>query len=161
MSRKYRQPGYQDSDREEPATERRPAPAPQELTREERIQRRSLRHATAREANEVIRCHRCGRNIQSSGAIVKDTTCPHCAAQLHCCRTCRNFDSSARWQCRAAITQPVPDKSAANDCALYAPRVVLDTTGRRSSGGPSPGPGPSSAPAGNSAKEQFDSLFKR
>jgi predicted RNA-binding Zn-ribbon protein involved in translation (DUF1610 family) len=159
MSRKYRQPGYQDSAREEPAPERRPPPALQELTREERIQRRSLRHATAREANEVLRCHQCGRNIQSSG-IVQDTVCPHCAAHLHCCRTCRNFDSSARWQCRAAITQPVADKSAGNDCALHAPRVVLDTTGRRSSPTSLTPPGPAPT-AGSSAKEQFDSLFKR
>lgn len=151
MSRKYRQPGYQDSDREEPSREHRPAPA-RELTREERIQRRSLRHATAREANEVIRCHHCGRNVQNFGTIERSTVCPHCSTPLHCCRTCRHFDSSARWQCRAAIAQAVSDKSRANDCAHYAPRIVLDTTGRRS--------GPGSAPSGD-PKDQFENLFKR
>jgi hypothetical protein len=152
MSRKYRQPGYQDSDRDDHRGEGRPAPA-RELTEEERIQRRSLRHATAREANEVIRCHQCGRNVQNFGTIAPDTTCPHCAAPLHCCRSCRHFDSGARWQCRAPIAQAVPDKSKANACGHYAPRIVLDTTGRRSA--------PDAPAASSDPKGQFESLFKR
>lgn len=156
MSRKYRQPGYQDSDRDDTARERRPSPA-SELTPEERIQRRSLRHATAREANEVIRCHHCGRNIQNFGTILPESGCPHCNAPLHCCRTCRHFDSAARWQCRASIAQAVGDKSKANDCGHYGPRVVLDTTGRRSGGTGSGATSPSSS----DPKEQFESLFKR
>lgn len=157
MSRKYRLPGYQDSGGDESKRERRPPPS-NDLTPEERIQRRSLRHATAREANEVIRCHQCGRNIQNFGTIAAETTCPHCNTPLHCCRTCRHFDSAARWQCRAEIEQAVTDKNKANDCGHYAPRVVLDTTGRRSGSG-------SGIASGNGAsggpKEQFESLFKR
>jgi hypothetical protein len=95
MSRKYRQPGYQDSDRDDSRGEHRPAPARDELTPEERIQRRSLRHATAREANEVIRCHHCGRNVQNFGTIAADSICPHCSTPLHCCRTCRHFDTAS------------------------------------------------------------------
>ena len=49
MTMKYRQRGYRDSDR---PTERRPEPMPQ-LSPEERVQQRSLRHAVSREANEV------------------------------------------------------------------------------------------------------------
>jgi hypothetical protein len=150
MSRKYRQPGYQDHAAEE--SRDRPKPGPDRtLTPEERIQRRSLRHATAREANEVIRCHHCGRNIANFGTISAETECPHCRAPLHCCRTCRQFDSSARWQCRAPITEAVADKSKANSCAQYSPRVVLDTTGRRIDAAREP----------DSPRAQFDSLFKR
>ena len=157
MSRKYRHNGYQDSDREESGERSRPPQHRDNLTREERIQRRSLRHATAQEANEVIRCHQCGRNIQNFGTIVNDSGCPYCRALLHCCRTCRSFDSAARWQCRADITAAVGDKNNANDCASYAPRVVLDTTGRRS-GPPAGGNG---THGGGSPKDQFESLFKR
>ena len=151
MSRKYRQAGYQDSDRDERrGDDRRPAPK-RELTREEKIQRRSLRHATAREANEVIRCHVCGRSVENFGTIAHDTGCPHCNAPLHCCRICRSFDSSARWQCRAPIEQAVGDKNKANDCSHYSPRTVLDATGKRSE------PGTRSS---NDPKDQFDNLFK-
>jgi hypothetical protein len=150
MSRKYRQQGYQDADTEDRRGERKPPPrAP--LSFEEKIQRRSLRHATAREANEVIRCHQCGRNIQNFGSITPQTGCPHCNAPLHCCRTCHQFDVSARRQCRAEITEAVGDKSKVNQCAHYEPRLVLDTTGRRSNTPQSPG----------GAREQFENLFKR
>jgi hypothetical protein len=151
LSRKYRQQGYQDSDRTRERDERKPRP-PDNLTPEERIQRRSLRHATAREASEVIRCHVCGRSIQDFGTITQSATCPYCSAELHCCRTCTNFDSSARWQCRADITEPISDKSKANACARYAPRLVLDATGRRAET-----PGAKS----DDPKSRFESLFKR
>jgi hypothetical protein len=154
MSRKYRQRGYQESDRDERRSENRP-PAfqhnPDNLTPEERIQRRSLRHAIDREANEVIRCHQCGRNIHDFGTLGADSCCPHCTAPLHCCRACVHFDSGARWQCRAPILAAVPDKGRANACPSFAPRVVLDTTGRRSNG--------QQGPAG--PREQFENLFKR
>jgi hypothetical protein len=151
MSRKYRHQGYQDSngdDRQHGSSSPPPRPS---LTPEERIQRRSLRHATAREAAEVVRCPDCGRNVDSFGTIGKDSTCPHCNAALHCCRTCRFFDTSARWQCRSEIPAPVSHKSKANDCAAYAPRLVLDSTGRRTAA-----PGRSNDP-----RAQFDNLFKR
>jgi len=150
MSRKYRHQGYQDSDRDDRRGERKPPPR-QQLTKEERIQRNSLRHATAREANEVIRCHQCGRTIHNFGTITVGATCPHCSAAIHCCRTCRGFDVAARWQCRADIKEQIGDKAKANSCQAYEPRVVLDTTGRRSD-----------TPQGPSGpREQFENLFKR
>jgi acetyl-CoA carboxylase beta subunit len=150
MSRKYRQQGYQDGDRKNDAPRDRPPPR-NNLTTEERIQRKSMRHAIDREANEVIRCHACGRTAQHLDVIKPDTICPSCSTALHCCRVCRHFDSGARWQCKAEISAAVGDKIKANDCTLYAPRLVLDSTGRRSNvargaGGP---------------REQFENLFKR
>jgi hypothetical protein len=150
MSRKYRQQGYMDSDRND--RESRPRQPPnRNLTTEERIQRRSMRHAIDRDAREVIRCHVCGRSTQEFDIIRSDTECPHCQAPLHCCRTCLHFDSAALRQCRAEITEAVGDKSRANHCAEYAPRLVLDSTGRRSN-----------TPRGaGGAREQFENLFKR
>ena len=148
MTRKYRQRGYQESGREE--KERPASQQGKELSFEERIQRRSMRKATDREAREVVRCHACGKNIEDFGAIGSATSCPHCNAPLHCCRLCKHFDSSARWQCRAEITAAVSDKNKANHCGQYAPRLVLDFTGRRSS-----------KHRPNNPKSAFDDLFKR
>jgi hypothetical protein len=148
MSRKYRQRGYQESDRDE--KERSQSPQRKELSFEERIQRRSMRKATDREAKEVVRCQVCGRNVEDFGTIASTTNCPHCNAPLHCCRVCKHFDSSARWQCRAEITEAVSDKSKANQCGHYEPRLVLDFTGRRGSKHRS-----------NDPKSAFDNLFKR
>ncbi len=151
MSRKYRQQGYQDSDRDDDRGGGRSEAPRRELTREERIQKKSLRHAIDREANEVIRCPNCGRN--GDGAIQFDTRCAHCAAPLRCCRTCKQFDTGARFQCRAPIETAIGDKNKANRCTHYAPRLVLDVTGRRSRKGRNGG--------GSDPRSQFENLFKR
>lgn len=147
MAQKYRQHGYKESERQDrgPRT-----PPPQPLTPEEKAQQRSLKHALNREANEVVRCPDCGRNIPAIGAIGPESACPHCNAPLHSCRACRHFDTAARFECRADVPERVPDKGKANPCTLYAARLVLDATGRRSG-----------TPQSNDPKSAFDSLFKR
>jgi len=149
MERKYGHKGYQESSRDD--RDRKRTPPPQPLTPEERAQQRSLRHAVQREAQEVLRCPNCGRNVIASGLVTAESLCPHCAAPLHACRACRHFDTSARWACRAQVPAPIAEKSKANDCALFEGRFVLDATGKRTSGG-----GTASDP-----KSQFESLFKR
>ncbi len=143
---KYRQRGYKDSERDD---ERRPKPPPQ-LTPEEKAQQRALRHAISREAQEVVRCHNCGRSVQAFGAITPETSCPNCAAPLHCCRACRHFDTGARWECRAEIPERVPDKGKVNSCTLFEARLVLDATGKRFG-----------TPSSNDPKSAFENLFKR
>lgn len=156
MAMKYRQHGYKDSEHEDDRDKPR-QPRRDNLTQEEKYQRRSLRHATNREANEVVRCPTCGRGIDGSGAIMSDTTCPHCQAAIHCCRACRHFDSGTRFQCRAEITERVDDKNRANQCSHYEPRLVLDSTGRRAVTPTAGG----SRPSSNDPKSQFENLFKR
>ncbi len=150
MDRKYGHKGYQDSGRDD--RDRSKAPPQKPLTPEERAQLRSLRHAVQREANEVVRCPNCGRNIPQIGVIVPDTACPHCNTPLHSCRACRHFDSGARWECRAPIAERVADKGKANACPQFDARRVLDATGKRTTG--------NGAGSGD-PKSQFDSLFKR
>jgi hypothetical protein len=151
MDRKYGHKGYQESSREDRDRDRKHGPPAAPLTPEEKAQQRSLRHAVQREANEVLRCPNCGRNVQASGAVAFDTRCPHCASALHACRACQHFDSSARWECRAPITAVVMEKSKANSCTLFAARLVLDTTGKRTG----------TSGSSNDPKSQFDNLFKR
>ena len=147
MAQKYRQRGYRESEREE---ERRPKAQTPPLSPEEKAQQRSLRHAISREANEVVRCHNCGRSVAGFGAIGGETACPHCNAPLHCCRACRHFDTGARWECRVQIPERIAEKSQANACALFEARIVLDATGKRSGSSPSGDP-----------KSAFENLFRR
>jgi len=152
MSRKYRHNGYMDSDRRDDRDpeRRKPPPRTKPLTPEDRAQLRGVRHATQREANEVVRCPTCGANVQAVGAIAQETHCPQCSQPLHCCRACRHFDSAARWECRADIKERVGDKLKLNTCDLYSARLVLDATGKRVN-----------APSPDDPKARFDSLFKR
>jgi len=100
----------------------------------------------------VLRCHNCGRGVFDFGAITESSDCPHCASALHCCRNCLQFDSAARWQCRAEISEAVADKTKANRCELFEARLVLDSTGRRS--------GSAGSKSGD-PRSQFESLFRR
>jgi hypothetical protein len=152
MSQKYRHRGYQDSDSRDERETRRSPRQHEQLTMEEKIQRRSIRKATDRNANEVVRCHACGRNVQDYAPITAQSTCPNCSVPLRCCRACAHFDSAARWQCRTDIEKAVGDKNAVNACVSYAPRLVLDFTGRRSSG--------SGGSKSNDPRSKFEDLFR-
>lgn len=147
MNRKYRHRGYQDEDRDE--RERTKAPPRKPLSAEERIQKKSLRHAIDRDARAVLRCHDCGRDVQTLEEITTETQCPHCRTALHCCRACAHFNVAAPRQCSADIAKAVDNKIAANQCPEYRPKLVLDVTGRRSKSGAAADP-----------KAAFDSLFK-
>lgn len=154
MSQKYRHRGYRESerrdDRERERQEHR-EPLPRAISPEQKAQIRSLRKATDREAQEVVRCPTCGRNVDYTGRFTRDTRCPKCSADLRCCRTCTHFDSGTRWECRADIEERVPDKIKANDCPKFEPRLQLDATGRRSSGRSGP----------VDPRTAFENLFKR
>lgn len=153
---KYRQRGYRESDQRDRDRDRdrspRKPPAQRALSPEQQPQIRSLRRATDRNAREVVRCPNCGRNVEQHGAIGPETRCPGCRASIRCCRTCRHFDTGARFQCRATIEERVPDKNSANRCPQFLPRLVLDSTGKRSA---------PAAGASNDPKAAFENLFKR
>jgi len=149
MERKYGHKGYQDSSRDD--RDRQRTPPQQPLSPEERAQQRSLRHAVQREAQEVMRCPNCGRDVVASGAVGMESKCPHCAASLHACRACRHFDTGARWACRADIAAPVPEKSKANACTHFGARLVLDATGKLTG----------TTGTSNDPKSQFENLFRR
>ena len=113
MSMKYRHRGYRDADRSDRHRDHRPPAVPASrppqdrsaISQGERAQQRSLRHAVERDAREVIRCPSCGRNV-STLAMGTEMRCTSCGASLRCCRTCRNFDTSARWECRVSDRVP-------------------------------------------------------
>ena len=152
MSRKYRQSGYMDSDRESRRERSKSPPKKRKpLTPEDRAQMRGTKRATDPNAREVVRCPTCGTNVQAFGVIGPGTNCPKCGKPLHCCRACRQFDPGARWECHAEITERVADKLAVNSCAMYEPRLVLDSTGKRVS----------TARGGNDPKSRFEDLFRR
>jgi hypothetical protein len=140
---KYRQKGYRDSEFKRDDRKKEP---PKPRTPEER----QLRHMMERSANLVLRCFQCSADAGSIDGLGSLSKCGSCGAALHVCRNCANFDTGARWECRAPITDPVLDKTAANDCAFFKANTVLDATGRRS-GGSTP----------TDARAAFDNLFKK
>ena len=97
---------------------------------------------------EVIRCARCG-NI-TTDAIVADSRCKRCGAELHSCAQCESFDAGQRFECAQAIPVRVAPKDARNACELFSPRVTVERETHSQV----------QAAAPNSAKKAFDDLFK-
>jgi len=138
VDRKYRQKGYQDS-----APHERRGGAPSDLPK--RLEGAPKGRGAERNRDEVFRCKVCGERNEPDVAAA--SLCRKCRAPLHACNQCRFFDGAARWQCLQPIPAPVAAKSKANDCALFAPVVTLDLTGRKAAETP------------DQARAAFDRLF--
>ncbi len=156
--RKYRQNGYQDSDRgSRPQSSDRPRPqgpkVPLDITGPKLP--RLLQNVVA------SRCFSCAvtlpRDTDFTGKCFK------CGASLHCCKQCVHFDSSTRFQCLKPIPARIVLKDQPNECALFAPRVTV----ARDVLPPGPVsrlPQTSILPAPRSvsdARAAFDNLFKK
>lgn len=142
---KYRHHGYKDDEYDK---ERKKAPAPKKV--DDGMPPRS-RLAEKRIASVVFRCHNCGRQIAAPEQVGGDEVCAGCGQALHCCMNCMQFDPGAPREClEPRVTTAVFSKRSANDCGYFAPKAVLDSTGRRQDAAHPP-----------SARQAFDDLFKK
>ncbi len=149
--RKYRQHGYQDSDRErgrQPDRERRPAPTPGAPAATRRLSSEGARNPNLMGFREVAKCALCAAPVDP--AIASLSTCSRCGQALHACIQCMHFDPGARLECTQPIRTRVAPKDAANDCGLFAGRASWERETSSSAA-------PSSA---SSARKAFDDLFK-
>ena len=145
--RKYRQRGYQDSDRRPDGSrsERGPRPGPKVP-----IDITGPKLPRLVETVVASRCFNCTatlpRDIDFRG------TCPKCGAALHCCK-----------QCVKPIPARIPMKDQANTCELFQPRVTVARDASPSGAIPKPGengliPAPRNP---TDARAAFDNLFKK
>jgi hypothetical protein len=120
--RKYRQRGYQDSDRDRQPTHRNgdrpPKQGPRTLQDPNGPRLPRLVQAVA-----ASRCFNCSATLPT-GTDFKGT-CPKCGAALHCCKQCSHFEPSTRFQCLKPIKARIPLKDQANECELFSPRVTV------------------------------------
>jgi predicted RNA-binding Zn-ribbon protein involved in translation (DUF1610 family) len=136
--RKYRQRGYQDSERgERPKSPPKP-PGPREP-------RLGPKTPNMPGFHDVVRCSQCGNLIPSSDHA-SDARCTRCGAELHSCAQCAHFDTGARFECTQPISARVSPKDARNACEHFGPRVTVE----RQTGSAAP----------TSARKAFDDLFK-
>ena len=134
--RKYGQRGYMDSSRNERPQKARPT------TPGERLGPRTPNLPGKR---SLARCSNCG--VVLPVGVEYSGKCPQCQGELHTCKQCANFDTSARFECTQPITARIPRKDSRNECNFFRPRVTVE---RETS---------TSRPA--DARAAFESLFKK
>ena len=136
MSRKYRQQGYQDDDREPRRGTQGPRP------RREGPRGRGLGKPTATRFN----CARCGNHVLDH-EVASDATCKECGSDLHTCTNCTYFDSSAPSECRKPVEVRIAKKAHRNACELFEAKTVQEFASDSEGVAPS------------DAKSAFDDLF--
>lgn len=136
VSRKYRQSGYQDEDRQPRGRGGGPRPERQGP------RGRGLGKPTATRFN----CARCGHRILDVEVEVA-AECPECGSDLHSCTNCSYFDSSAPNECRKPVEGRIAKKSKRNECQLFAAKTVQEFASDSDGVAPS------------DAKSAFDDLF--
>jgi len=117
MSRKYRQPGYQDRERER---EERPKPPPRPKGAAGRVETKY---------HFVTRCNNCAVEMQIMDGIQVTAKCRNCGTDLHTCRNCLNFDPSARNECNKPVEARVVNKSSNNACPFFEPKTLVEKQG--------------------------------
>lgn len=142
--RKYRQRGYQDSDRDDRDRKRKSSGEGPKARIEGAPRGRGLGLPT----EVVFKCAVCGAQVRTLSAIASDRTCDSCGNPLHTCTNCISFDPGARFQCRKPVEQRIDNKSKANECDLFQPKTIRDL---RTQTPQSPG----------DARSAFDALFKK
>ena len=137
--RKYRQRGYQDSDRDrERRAGQKPSANPETF---------GPKTPQMPGTHSVVRCAGCG--IILPAQFDPKGKCPRCGFELHSCKQCSYFDASARFECRQPITQRILRKDARNECTFYSPRTTVE---RQTSPGSSLRDDP---------RKAFEDLFKK
>jgi hypothetical protein len=144
--RKYRQRGYQDSDRDRAPrpSAPRPAPEPGAPAGARRISQDGPKNINMPGFRHVVRCAQCGH--LSPDDIGFNDRCSKCGTELHSCAQCVSFDPASRFECAQPVPERVSPKSARNGCTFFSPRTTFERE--------------TTTPRNNDARKAFDDLFK-
>ena len=153
MTRKYRQRGYQDTDKPEKKEKSRERPA------EGRRPHDHMGPRTPRMVGSVrrARCSSCGTVLVPGFDV--NGQCPKCNQELHCCKQCVHFDTAARFECTQAIPERIAKKDGRNDCTFFEFRVTIEKDTAPSSASTSAVSTQTFRP--NDARKAFEDLFKK
>jgi hypothetical protein len=143
--RKYRQRGYQDNDRERPATPRpqRQAPEPGAPAGARRISQDGPKNINMPGYRQVVRCSQCGSVVTEEVGFA--SRCAKCGTELHSCAQCQSFDPGSLFECMQTIPARVTPKNVKNACTLFEARATVERE--------------TTAPRQDSARKAFDDLF--
>jgi hypothetical protein len=95
----------------------------------------------------VSRCAACGAVLPIANATLEQ--CPNCRAAIPACRQCTHFDTGRRFECAETVPERIADKSARNECAVFALRGTVERDASPHSTRPS------------DIHRGFDNLFKK
>jgi len=90
-------------------------------------------------------CHKCKIELADDFFAGRQTQCPSCGADLHCCLNCSFYEIGAYNDCRESQAERVLDKSRSNFCDFFRFKF-----GKNSSGS-----------VAATAQDKLEALFKK
>jgi hypothetical protein len=138
---KYRQHGYRDGDR----SEKRERSSPDRPAKQETFGPRAMQMAGS---HAISRCTQCGAVLTAVSEPVGK--CFKCGFELHSCKQCAHFDTSARFECTQPIPARIARKDVENQCTFYSISVRVEKQ--------------TSTPVAarpQDARQAFENLFKK
>ena len=156
--RKYRQNGYQDSDRDrKPQNGDRPRQPQGPRTLQDPNGPRLPRLVQSVAASRCFNC-----SVQLPPGTDFKGNCPKCGTPLHCCKQCAHFEPSTRFQCLKPIPARIPSKDQNNECELFGARVTVSRDGLPAQQSlPQSNNVPQNIKSPSDARTAFDNLFKK
>lgn len=74
-------------------------------------------------SHELV-CWKCGASLAAlTLPLTRRDECRQCRAELHVCRMCVDYDERLAKRCREPTAEEVHDKTQANFCDFFVPRV--------------------------------------
>lgn len=70
-------------------------------------------------ATWTLVCWSCSQPTEMEDKATRSDVCPHCRADMRCCKNCQYYDPGAHNQCRETISEYVPDKERGNFCGMF------------------------------------------
>lgn len=64
-------------------------------------------------------CQKCKNEIKYDFFVGRETRCPSCGADLHCCLNCSFYQRGSYNDCRESQAERVTDKSRSNFCDYF------------------------------------------
>ncbi len=63
-------------------------------------------------------CWKCGTDIKLEN-ISRNSECPSCKVDLHCCKACKFFSPGNHYDCKESVDELIADKERSNFCDYF------------------------------------------
>jgi len=90
-------------------------------------------------------CHKCKSKLADDSFVGRQSQCPSCGADLHCCLNCSFYEIGAYNDCRESQAERVLDKSRSNFCDFFRFKEGINASGSVAS----------------TAQDKLEALFKK
>ncbi|MFI3257094.1 MAG: hypothetical protein R3Y36_02220 [Spirochaetales bacterium] len=72
--------------------------------------------------------------LQLHSPIAKTAICPHCNADVRCCRNCKHYSKGSYHDCNEAVDENISDKERSNFCEWFSLQPDIQIINKKNTG---------------------------